>query len=126
MNALVQIENNIATPPALERGEIWVGTIVSANKRYQIVRLPGDSAPANYKKQLDWASKCGGVIPNLIEFLLIRQEIGNQSLNQSYWTSDARPLRKGYAFCCCVRNGLQEFCTLNSKLRAIAIRRVYF
>lgn len=107
----------------LKEGEIYAGTIINPDYTgHHIILLPGDSAVAGWKTQMNWAKSIKGDLPNRVEHGLLYKHLPNQFQNSLYWSNEQRS--DGSAWLQDFVNGYQDWSITLSQHRARAVRRV--
>jgi len=114
------------TFPKLAKGEKAVGVIISADgkRRYWLILLPGDAAPASWGDQTLWAKKQGGELPDRVEGALLFAVMKNEFKEERYWTRELRAADSDYAWYQRFSTGTQGYTSKSIKLRARAVRRM--
>lgn len=113
------------TFPKLAKGEKAVGVIISADglRRYWLILLPGDAAPASWGDQTLWAKKQGGELPDRVEGALLFAVMKNEFKEEWYWTREQHAANSDYAWYQNFYGGYQYYTSKNYELRARAVRR---
>lgn len=113
------------TFPKLAKGEKAVGVIISADgqRRYWLILLPGDAAPASWGDQTLWAKKQGGELPDRVEGALLFAVMKNEFKEERYWTRELRAADSVFAWYQNFCYGSQNYNGKTLKLRARGVRR---
>ena len=112
------------TMPPLKKGEHNAGIVTTEKGLHHVILLPGDQDPAPWKKQCAWAKKAGGDLPDRQEQSLLRVMLPDESKPDWYWSGEQHAAYPDYAWYQGFSNGYQSITTINSELRARAVRRV--
>jgi len=112
------------TPPVLKDDERWAGIVTTEKGMHHIILLPGDRDNATWKKQLAWAKKAGGDLPDRVELATLRSTLPDEFKPDWYWSNEQPAANSDYTWSQYFDNGLQIYSTISSKLRARAVRRV--
>lgn len=112
------------TPPPLADGEIWAGIVTTQNGLHHVILLPGDQDSASWKKQMAWAKKAGGELPDRQELALLRVMLPEEFKPDWYWSCEQHAVDSDYAWCQDFGYGYQDYYYLDGKLRARAVRRL--
>ena len=121
--------NQLQLPPLAE-GETYIGAIGDQNGDvYHLILLPGDNDDASWKKQMAWAKKIGGDLPNKLELAMLFAHARDQFKRDWYWSnqnyvnSDGKE-ETAYAWCQYFNYGNQYGIHKDYSLRARAVRRL--
>jgi hypothetical protein len=112
------------TPPALNAGERWAGIVTTEKGLHHIILLPEDQDGAPWKKQMAWAKKAGGDLPDRVELATLRRTLPDEFKPDWYWSNEQHAANSGYAWFQDFGNGSQGNGLIYGKLRARAVRRV--
>lgn len=112
------------TPPALKKGERWAGIVTTETGLHHLILLPGDQDAAPWKKQLAWAKKAGGDLPDRVELATLRRTLPEEFKPDWYWSNEQHAADSDYAWCQTFTSGNQYYDVILIKLRARAVRRV--
>ena len=112
------------TPPQLNDGERWAGIVTTEKGLHHIILLPGDQDGAPWKKQMVWAKKAGGDLPDRVELATLRRTLLEEFQSTWYWSCEQHAAHSDYAWCQTFDHGTQYNYGLNYKLRARAVRRL--
>ncbi|MCR4331888.1 MAG: DUF1566 domain-containing protein [Sulfuricaulis sp.] len=112
------------TPPPTADGERWGGIVTTEKGLHHIILLPGDQDVAPWKKQLAWAKKAGGDLPDRVELATLRRTLPDEFKPDWYWSNEQHAANSGYAWCQNFDDGYQYDDSIHYKLRARAVRRV--
>jgi hypothetical protein len=112
------------TPPTLNDGERWAGIVTTEAGLHHIILLPGDMGPATWKKQLAWAKKSGGDLPDRVELATLRRTLPEEFKPDWYWSGEQHAASPDYAWYQIFGYGYQYGTSIYGKLRARAVRRV--
>ncbi len=112
------------TPPPLNDGELWAGIVTTEKGLHHIILMPGDQAGASWKKQMAWAKKAGGDLPDRVELATLRRTLPEEFKPERYWSNEQHAADSDYAWCQYFYYGYQNNTTINDKLRARSVRRV--
>jgi len=106
------------TFPKLAKGEKAVGVIISADgkRRYWLILLPGDAAPASWGDQTLWAKKQGGELPDRVEGALLFAVMKNEFKEERYWTRELRAADSVFAWYQRFSTGTQGYTSKSIKL----------
>lgn len=115
------------TFPPLKTGELYVGSIISADgkKREHIILLPGEITDSNWSKSMEWAKSIGGTLPDRCESALLFATLKEQFKPEWHWTCEQSAHTSGYAWMQNFLTGCQDDFRKSSECRARAVRRVY-
>jgi hypothetical protein len=110
----------------LRPGELYAGLILGKNGEadYHLFLLPGEAPPATWKKQLAWAKKQGGDLPNRREQPLLLANLKEEFKPEYYWSGVQHAALSLYAWAQHFNGGNQYDFTLSHEFRARAVRRV--
>jgi hypothetical protein len=111
-------------PPPLNDGEIWAGIVTTPEGLHHVILLPGDHDAASWKKQLGWAKKAGGDLPDRQELALLHVMLPDEFKKEWYWSCKQHAANSDYAWYQYFDSGYQYYYYVNSELRARAVRRV--
>jgi hypothetical protein len=111
-------------PPPLSDGERWAGIVTTERGLHHVILLPGDQDAAPWKKQLAWAKKVGGDLPDRVELATLRRTLPDEFQPTWYWSCEQPAAYSDYAWYQYFRYGNQDLSYVSSKLRARAVRRV--
>ena len=113
------------TRPALNKGEIYVGTIISADgtRNHHIILLPGEATARSWQAAMEWAENLEGTLPDRVESALLFAHLKNEFRPDWYWTCEQHAANSDYAWYQHFDNGGQDYDHTLSKLRARAVRR---
>ena len=112
------------TKPPLKKGECWVGIVTTEKGLHHVILLAGDQDSAPWKKQMAWAKKAGGDLPDRQELALLRVMLPDEFKPDWYWSGEQHAAYPDYAWCQTFYYGYQNDNTIDFKLRARAVRRV--
>ncbi len=112
------------TPPPLKDGELWAGIVTTEKGLHHIILLPGDQDEATWKKQLAWAKKAGGDLPDRVELATLRRTLPDEFKPDWYWSNEQHAADSGCAWCQYFGYGHQSSYDVTNELRARAVRRV--
>lgn len=113
--------------PTLNDGEIYIGTIITAEIRKHIILLPEVGKKANWKDQVAWAKSIGGELPDRVESALLHQVANDQFEKAGYWTREEHPAYSDFAFFQGFESGYQYYYGYKDyELLARAVRSVVF
>ncbi len=112
------------TMPPLKKGENWGGIVTTRKGMHQVILLPGDQDGATWKKQLAWAKKAGGDLPDRQELALLRMMLPEEFKPDWYWSNELHAAISGYAWFQRFGDGGQYYYGILNELRARAVRRV--
>ena len=112
------------TPPVLKDGERWAGIVTTEKGLHHIILLPGDRDNATWKKQLAWAKKAGGDLPDRVELATLRRTLPEEFKPDWYWSNEQHAAHSDYAWYQYFDDGDQYDGYIDTKLRARAVRRV--
>ena len=111
-------------PPPLNEGERWAGIVTTEKGLHHIILLPGDQDVATWKKQLAWAKKAGGDLPDRVELATLRRTLPDEFKPDWYWSNEQHAAYSDSAWYQYFRYGTQYSLTIITKLRARSVRRV--
>ena len=111
-------------PPPLNEGERWAGIVTTEKGLHHIILLPGDQDEATWKKQLAWAKKAGGDLPDRVELATLRRTLPDEFKSDAYWSNEQHAANSDYAWYQDFGDGFQYYGLIDSKLRARSVRRV--
>jgi hypothetical protein len=113
------------TPPPLADGERWAGIVTTEKGLHHVILLPGDQDDAPWKKQMAWAKKAGGDLPDRVELATLRRTLPEEFKADWYWSCEQHAAPPGYAWFQDFDNGGQYgYDVVDCELRARAVRRV--
>ena len=121
--------NQLQLPPLAE-GETYIGAIGDKNGDvYHLILLPGDNDDASWKKQMAWAKKIGGDLPNKLEQAMLFAHARDQFKRDWYWSNQNYVNSEGkeetaYAWYQNFDYGHQSYNGEDDELRARAVRRL--
>ncbi len=124
MLGFVLAESTAAQVPPLHDGEKWAGIVTTEKGLHHIILLPGDQDEATWKKQMAWAKKAGGDLPDRVELATLRRTLPDEFKPDWYWSNEQRAADSDYAWFQDFYDGSQDLSSIFSKLRARAVRRV--
>jgi hypothetical protein len=111
-------------PSKLKKGELWAGVVTTPKGLHHVILLPGDQDPTTWKKQLAWAKKAGGDLPDRQELALLRVMLPDEFQKTWYWSCEQHAAYPDYAWYQYFHDGDQYDLHINVRLRARAVRRV--
>lgn len=112
------------TAPPLADGERWAGIVTTEKSLHHIILLPGDQAGASWKKQMAWAKKAGGDLPDRVELATLRRTLPEEFKPDWYWSNEQHAADSDYAWSQGFTYGIQTSIGINDELRARSVRRV--
>lgn len=116
--------------PPLAEGEVYAGAIGDQNGDvYHLIMLPGDNNDASWKKQMAWAKKIGGDLPNKLEMAMLFANCRDEFKRDLYWSNQNYVNSEGkeetaYAWFQYFTYGSQLSTRKSFSLRARAVRRL--
>ena len=116
--------------PPLNEGEIYIGAIGNSNgELHHVILLPGDNDDTTWKKQMAWAKKIGGDLPNKLELAMLFALARDQFKRDWYWSNQTYVNSDGqeevaYAWCQTFYYGIQTSHLKGDACRARAGRRL--
>ena len=116
--------------PAVAEGETYIGSIGDKNgDAYHLIMLSEENEGATWQDAMDWSKSVGGDLPNRIEQAMLFAYFKDQFKPDWYWSNqsfvdpdDEEDDR--YAWCQGFSLGGQYDLPKNTKLRALAVRRL--
>ena len=112
------------TLPMLNEGELYVGTLITPNKREHIILLPGELDKANWKDSMAWAISLGGDLPSRPEQALMFANLPEAFKPRWYWSNKQDASVSDYAWTTSFIRGYQSGNDVTAELRARAVRRL--
>jgi hypothetical protein len=115
------------TFPNLNTGELYVGSIISADgkKREHIILLPGEIEDSKWSDAMEWAKSIGGTLPDRCESALLFAILKDQFKEEWYWTCEQNANGSDYAWIQYFGYGTQYDYRKSYEYRARAVRRIY-
>jgi len=112
------------TLPTLNEGELYVGTLITPNKREHIILLPGELDEANWHDSKAWAASIGGDLPSRPEQALMFANLRENFNPRWYWSNEQDASDSDYAWGTHFNDGSQTSNYVTAQLRARAVRRL--
>lgn len=112
--------------PALNKGEKFVGVIISADgtRRHYLILLPGDNDGDSWQEAMDWAFVNGGELPTRREQALLYANLKEQFEDNWYWSCEQHVSASDFAWGQSFYYGIQDYYHTSSRFRARAVRRL--
>ena len=114
------------TPPKLHDGEIYVGSIISADgsRNHHLILLPDLAENLCWKDAIAWAGSVGGELPDRVEGALLFAHVKDQFDQNWYWTREQHSASSITAWFQSFDSGNQLSILKDNQLRSRAVRRV--
>jgi hypothetical protein len=110
----------------LKAGETYAGIIIgqAGESDYRLVLMPPEAVDITWKKAGAWAEKQGGQLPNCRELRLLLVNAAEAFAKEYYWSNEQPAAYSDYAWYQNFSNGIQNYGSTVSQLRARAVRRI--
>lgn len=109
----------------LKAGEEYVGTIVAADRAYDLILLPGEFK-GTHADCMKWAAEQGGELFDRVEGALLFATRKADFEEAYYWTRETYASNDAYAWYQYFGNGHQYDYRKGNSYRARAVRRLVF